>query len=79
MSELAEFEWKQQLCPLETVKVFKSGYSIHCPEEKQVAWVSKDYKNSSILKHLQSKHGYGFCKKCQAAMKKFIQGQEITT
>ena len=66
---LLEMKWRDQLCPFERVKRFRTGFSVKCPLETQVGWCS--LKDESILNYLRVKRATT-CTECKEKMKQFL-------
>ena len=68
--DLLELEWRKRLCPFETVKKWKHGFSLKCPMETQVGWCS--VIDEGILRSLRTKRSLK-CVKCKEKMLKFLK------
>lgn len=74
MSEIIvqESDWQCLICPLETVKKWKNGYSIKCPETSSISWWSGPDLDDWILKSLQCKRRGMTCGECQKRLTVFL-------
>jgi len=82
MITLLSFEVKNELCPFESVKVWKYGYSVSCSRSTRVTWCSKkENKELLMIDTLKRKHSCSECFVCSRLMfgfsKKMIEGKKL--
>jgi len=68
-NSLLKILWSLDLCPFETVKQWKAGFSIKCPLSTRVSWTQRE-RDRAILKEIGNKRS-GICIKCIQRMKDF--------
>ena len=69
---LSEVRWRRIQCPFETVKKFKTGFSLKCPRTSQICWVAKDKVDDAIFKQIIINRDCE-CRACKEDLLKFLE------